>query len=173
MKKIINNILHRIKEDSLSRRKETAVRKAVYKELKSVKSALVIWSVCGDQADWLKKLADNFREVKFDKLCFMPAKEEFSAPADALVLRKEDLGFGGKISNEGLPAILAKPYDLLIDFSTEGNTILNYVALNSKAMCKVGMEHEGGEYDLIIQGVAKPLVFIDRLKEVLSEIKEY
>lgn len=173
MKKIINNIIHRIKEDSLSKRKETVERQAVYKGLKSIKSALVIWSVCKEQADWLKKLTVDFPAVKFDKLCYVPAKEELSAPADALVLRNEDLGFGGKILNEGLPAVLAKRYDILIDFSTESNTILNYVSLNSKAMCKVSMEHEGGGYDLIIKGVAEPLAFIDKLKEILSEIKEY
>lgn len=173
MKKIINNILHRIKEDSLSKRKDSVERQAVYKELKSVKNALVIWSACGTQAGWLKKLAADFKEVKFDRLCYMPAKGEVSAPADALVIRNEDLGFGGKILNEGLPAILAKRYDLLIDFSTEANPILNYVLLNSQAMCKVGIGREGGEYDLIIGGVAEPLAFIDRLKEVLSEIKEY
>lgn len=114
MKKIINNILHRIKEDSLAKRKDSVERQAVYKELKSVKNALVIWSACVPQADWLKKLAVDFKEVKFDRLCYMPAKGEVSAPADALVIRNEDLGFGGKILNEGLPAILAKRYDLLI-----------------------------------------------------------
>lgn len=173
MKKIINNIFHRIKEDSLSKRKGAVERQVTYKELKSVKSALVLWSVCGEQAAWLKKLETNFKEVKFDKLCYVPGKENGSAPADALALRNEDLGFGGKILNESLPAILAKRYDLMVDLSTEANVVLNYVSLNSKAMCKVGMGREGGEYDLIIKGVAEPLVFIDRLKEVLSEIKEY
>ena len=164
MKKIISNILYRIKEDSLSKRREAGERQAVYKELKSIKSALVLWSVCDRQTAWLKELAVKFKEVKFDKLCYMPMKEETPAP---------DLGFGGKITHEDLPAILAKRYDLLIDLSTEENKILNYVLLKSKAMCKVGMRHEGGKYDLIIEGVAEPLAFIDRLKEVLSEIKEY
>lgn len=173
MKKIISNILYRIKEDSLSKRREAGERQAVYKELKSIKSALVLWSVCDRQTAWLKELAVMFKEVKFDKLCYMPMKEETPALADALVLRNEDLGFGGKITHEDLPAILTKRYDLLIDLSTEENKILNYVLLKSKAMCKVGMRHEGGEYDLIIEGVAEPLAFIDRLKEVLSEIKEY
>lgn len=173
MKKIINNILHRIKEDSLSKRKDVGERQAVYKELKSIKNALVIWSACEGQADWLAKLEVNFQGVVFDKLCYVPAREGVAVPADALVFRNEDLGFGGKILNPNLPVILAKRYDLLIDLSAEANVILNYVLLNSKALCKVGMGREGGEYDLMIKGVAEPLVFIDRLKEVLSEIKEY
>lgn len=173
MKKIINNILHRIKEDSLSKRKESVERQATYKDIKSIKSALVIWSACSEQANWLKKLAANFKDVEFDKLCYVQEKDGVSAPVDALALRNEDLGFGGKILNESLPAILAKRYDLLVDLSTESNVILNYVSLNSRALCKVGMGHEGGECDLVIKGVAEPLVFIDKLKEVLSEIKEY
>lgn len=173
MKKILNNIIHRIKEDSLAKRQEAVVRRTEYKELKSIKTGLVIWSANSGQAECLNKLSVGLKGVKFDRLCYMSPKESDSEPANALVLRNEDLGFGGKIQNTRLPEVLNCPYDLLVDLSTESNVQLNYVLLNSQALCKIGMNREGGTHDVVIDGVSAPLQFIDKLIEILSDIKEY
>lgn len=173
MKKILNNIFHRIKEDSLARRKDAAERHSEYKDLKSVKTGLVIWYASEQQNDWLKKLSECFKEVEFDKLCYMPAKEGIPDPVNTLVLRNDDLGFGGKIAQEQLPGMLERKYDILVDLSTESNVLLNYVLLNSRASCKVGMDREGGERDIVIDGVTEQLTFIDKLAGILSEIKRY
>lgn len=173
MKKIFNNIIHRIKEDSLAKRQEAVARRTEYKELKSIKTGLVIWSANSGQIECLDKLAAGLKGVKFDRLCYMSPKECDSEPVNTLVLRNEDLGFGGKIQNNRLPEMLNCPYDLLVDLSTESNVQLNYVLLNSQALCKIGMNREGGAYDIVIDGVSAPLPFIDKLIEILSDIKEY
>lgn len=173
MKKILNNIIHRIKEDSLAKRRESVERRSEYKGVKSVKTGLVIWSADSRQAEWLERLSSGLKEVKFDRLCYIPPKEDISMPVDVLVLRNEDLGFGGKIQNSQLPEVLNRSYDVLVDLSTEPNVLLNYVLLNSRALCKIGMNREGGERDIMIDGVSTPLMFIDKLTEILSDIKEY
>lgn len=173
MKKILNNIIHRIKEDSLVKRQESVVRSSEYKELKSVRTGLIVWSVAEGQADWLKKISEYLPEVKFDKLCYMPSKSAVPELLGAFVIKNEDLGFGGKILNSKLPDVLERQYDLLIDLSTESNVLLNYVLLSSKALCKVGMNRSCGERDITIEGVSEPLEFIDKLVEILSSIKKY
>ncbi len=44
MKKIINNILYRFKEDSLAKRTELVGRTISYKELKEIKTCLVFYT---------------------------------------------------------------------------------------------------------------------------------
>lgn len=173
MKKILNNIIYKIKEDSLVKRQGSVERCSEYKGLKSVRTGLIIWSGADEQAEWLEKISECLRDVKFDKLCYMPPKVTAPNPVNALIIKNEDLGFGGKILNTQLPDLLGRQYDLLIDLSTESNTLLNYVLLNSKALCKVGMNRDGGERDITIVGVSQQLEFIDKLTEVLSGIKEY
>lgn len=171
--KIIDNILHRIKEDSLSKKTDTAERVLEYKELAAIKTCLVFWVADYEQSVWLKKLADKLKGVKMDKLCFIPKGVEAIISDDIISIRNEDLSFGGKIQNDRLPAVITKEYDLLIDLSTLSNGLIVHCLTNSLAHCKVGMKKEGFEADIIIDEVSDPLVFIDELFAFLSKIKNY
>ena len=173
MKKIFNNILHRIKEDSLSKRKDLATRDVEYHELKDIKKYLVFWTADAEQDNWLKRLAEIFREAKMDKLCFVAADGEMRESTDQVIMKKEDLGFGGKIQNERLLELLERHYDLLIDLTPSSSVLGNYVLTNSRAKCIIGMKKDGGVGDLIIDGASGQMDFIEKLKTVLSEIKKY
>lgn len=171
--KIIDNILHRIKEDSLSKKTDITGRVLEYQELATIKTCLVFWVADHEQSVWLKKLTDKLKGVKTDKLCFIPKGFEEITSADIISIRNEDLGFGGKIQNDRLPAVIAKEYDLLIDLSTLSNGLIVHCLTNSRAHCKVGMKKEGFEADIIIDEISDPLVFIDKLFELLSKLKKY
>lgn len=171
--KIINNILHRIKEDSLAKRSDGAVRVAEYKELWEIRSCLVFWVADAEQEVWLKKVAKKLDGVKIDKLCYIPKDYTGACAAGAVCVRNEELGFGGKILNDCLPEVLGRTYDLLIDLSVAGNGLVNYCLNHSAARCKTGMSKEGFEADIIIDEVSDPAVFIDTLFEVIANIKKY
>lgn len=172
MKKIINHILHRLKEDSLSKKSGGKERIMEYKNLKEMKSGLVFWTVASEQQQWLKAIAEKFPGIKFDKLCFVPDETEIPVAADIVTFRKEELGFGGKIQNEYLHALLDKEYDLLIDLTTAPGALINYVLTNTRAHCITGWKKGGGIADIVVEGGNEPLSFINELSILLAEIKK-
>lgn len=173
MKKIINNILHRFKEDSLAKRKELKDRKVEYKGLKDIHTCLVFWIAGEEDKGALKNLYEQMKHVEFDKLCFVKEGAEFLEADNVVTLRNEDLGFGGKIQNERLYSLLSREYDLLIDLTGTSNVMINYVLTNSQAACIAAMKKEGGTADFIVDGVAGQKEFIDRLIELLAQINKY
>lgn len=173
MKKIINNILHRLKEDSLVRRQDKTLREKEYKELKDIKKCLVFWVTDPEERKWLKEVSAIFKGARIDRLCFVPAGVEILETDDTVVMRNEDLGFGGKIQNEKLLKILEKKYDLLIDLTPVSSVLGNYVLHNTQTMCIAGMKKENSEADLVIDGVNGPMDFIEKLANILSQIKKY
>lgn len=173
MKKIINNILHRFKEDSLAKRTGLVNRVLEYPERQDIKKCLVFWMENPEAANWLKALSATFQNVKIDKLCFVPDEWEGEAEGDFVIMKNEDLGFGGKIQNERLLEILECPYDLMIDLSTETTVMGDYVLSNNRAKCIATMKKENAKGDLIIDGVRNPVDFIEKLNNFLSEIKKY
>lgn len=173
MKKLINNIIHRFKEDSLARRKGATDRAVEYQELKSIRKCLVFWVADEDEDSWLKNMLEVFRGVKLDKLCFLPAGGEMAESGNLVIMRNEDLGFGGKIQNERLMKILDCPYDLLVDLTTESSVLGNYVLTNNQAKCIVGMKKENGVADILIDGTSGPVDFIQKLSALLSEVNRY
>ena len=106
MKKILNNLLHRLKEDSLNKRVGNSTREVEYKEKREIKTCLVFWSADTDQNKWFRKLESDFAGVKMDKLCFIPDGIEMLETDDLVAVRNADLGFGGKIRNGRLIAML-------------------------------------------------------------------
>ncbi len=108
MKKIINNILYRFKEDSLAKRTELVGRTISYKELKEIKTCLVFYTAGEEPQAGIEILKKKMPGVKFVKLCFVPAGIEVTESDNLVVFRYEELGFGGKIQNERLYKELSK-----------------------------------------------------------------
>lgn len=173
MKKILNNILHRFKEDSLAKRKGRTERPLEFKNLKDLKKVMVLWTDSPECRGWQKKLTESLKHVKIDKVCFIPQESNMLETDDLVALRNEDIGFGGKIQNERVLALMNREYDLAIDLTQVSNTYINYVLMNSKAACIVGMKKEGGVADIVIDGPTQPIDLISKLIEVLSGINAF
>lgn len=173
MRKIIDNILYRWKEDVLVKRTRKVTRKVAYKELEEITSCLVFWTADTGKNIWYKKLQEAFKRVKVDKLCFLPAGIEMLETDDMVVLRNEDLKFKGVIENQRLSALMQKKYDLLIDFTAYSNALIDYVLTITDAGYIVGMKKENSKADIIIDGVTEPGEFIRQLTGILSAIKKY
>lgn len=173
MKKIITNIIHRFKEDSLLKRVNRTGRKVEYKDKKEIKKCLVFWTMAPEQELWLEKTVVCFPGVKIDKLCFIPTGAGEVKTEGMVSMRKEDLGFGGKIQNPHLHHLLTQKYDLLLDLNLTSNALINYVLTNSQASCIMAMKKENGIADVVINGVSEPLQFIERASEMLAETNTY
>lgn len=173
MKQIIHKIFHRMKEDSLV--KKTAERRRIkeYPGTGALKSCLVVWCANDRQTDYLIQLEKKLPGIKLDKICFLPEGYQALQLDCVTYVKSEELGFGGKILNEQLPALLDKEFDLLVDLSEGPNVMIEYILKNSLAKCKVGMKKENFEADLMLDGVAGVPEFIDKLFEVLAKLKKY
>ena len=151
MKKILNNLLHRLKEDSLNKRVGNSTREVEYKEKREIKTCLVFWSADTDQNKWFRKLESDFAGVKMDKLCFIPDGIEMLETDDLVAVRNADLGFGGKIRNGRLIAMLGCKYDLFIDLNKETTALIKFV----------------------IDEVTEPFGLVNKLNVILSGINKY
>lgn len=173
MKQIIHKIFHRIKEDSLV--KKTAERKRVkeYPELHAIKSAVVVWCAHENQDSLLKQLHRKLPQVKWEKICFLPEGYQTLQLDHVTYVKDEELGFGGKILNDSLSALLDRDFDLLVDLSEGQNVMVDYILKNSRAKCKAGMRKENFEADLMIDGAADAGDFIEKLFVVLAQLKKY
>ncbi|MDE7074960.1 MAG: hypothetical protein K2O69_07970 [Odoribacter sp.] len=173
MKKIISNLLHRFKEDSLAKRTGLVNRVSEYPEREGIKKCLVFWMENPEAANWLKALSATFKDVKIDKLCFVADDWEGEEKDGVVVLKSADLGFGGKIQNAHVLEILERPYDLLVDLTAESTVMGDYVLSNNQAKCIATMKKENAKGDLIIAGSRNPIDFIEKLNNFLSEVKKY
>ena len=163
MKKILNNLLHRLKEDSLNKRVGNSTREVEYKEKREIKTCLVFWSADTDQNKWFRKLESDFAGVKMDKLCFIPDGIEMLETDDLVAVRNADLGFGGKIRNG----------HLFIDLNKETTALIKFVLQHTQASCIVGMKKEGGVADIVIDEVTEPFGLVNKLNVILSGINKY
>ena len=173
MKKIINNILSRLKEDSLAKRIELEGRTVSYKELDKIRTCLLFYPAGGEPKLAIDVLRKKMPEVKFGKLCFVPSGMEITEAEDVVFFRYEELGFGGKIQNERLHKELAKEYDLLVDFTVDCNVMTQFVLNNSRAHCIVGMKREGAVGEILIDGVKEQQDFAVKLTHLLAGINSY
>ncbi len=169
--KMIDNMLTRMKEKALAKTITDRRREVEYKNLSDVKSCLVCWTANANQLVWLKTLKSKMKDVEIERLCYISQGYEMIESDDMVCVRNENLGFGGKIQNDRLQAILAKKYDMLIDLSVKSNVMINYMVTTSQAKCKIGMKREGIDTDIVIDGGLEPLLFIENMFEILSRLK--
>ena len=111
--------------------------------------------------------------VKMDKLCFIPDGIEMLETDDLVAVRNADLGFGGKIRNGRLIAMLGCKYDLFIDLNKETTALIKFVLQHTQASCIVGMKKEGGVADIVIDEVTEPFGLVNKLNVILSGINKY
>lgn len=173
MKQIIKHIFHRMKEDSLARKMTEAQREKKYQSLHRIKNGLVFWVAGSEEGSWLKAVREKFSEVEVDKMCFVPPNYPGILTEDVIYIKTEDLAFGGKIMNDKLLQALEKSYDFFIDLTTESNVLIDYVLKNSRAKCKISMPKDNFEADIVLEGSKDPIVFINELSGMLSDLKEY
>ena len=133
----------------------------------------MFWSADTDQNKWFRKLESDFAGVKMDKLCFIPDGIEMLETDDLVAVRNADLGFGGKIRNGRLIAMLGCKYDLFIDLNKETTALINFVLQHTQASCIVGMKKEGGVADIVIDEVTEPFGLVNKLNVILSGINKY
>ena len=133
----------------------------------------MFWSADTDQNKWFRKLESDFAGVKMDKLCFIPDGIEMLETDDWVAGRNADLGFGGKIRNGRLIAMLGCKYDLFIDLNKETTALIKFVLQHTQASCIVGMKKEGGVADIVIDEVTEPFGLVNKLNVILSGINKY
>jgi len=120
---------------------------------------------------FVNEIAEVFGVEKcaIDIVYYHPDKKE-AALMSELVYTDSELGFKGKVKNEGVTHFINKSYDGLLNFYNEDKLLLNLVAVQSKAKFKIGF---AGIYEGVNDfSVTTQLDYIDvfsfELKKYLS-----
>ena len=100
---------------------------------------------------------------------YHPNKKE-AALMSELVYTDSELGFKGRIQNEGVTHFINKSYDGLLNYYNEDILLLNLVAVQSKAKFKMGFSggYEGVNDFSVTTGLNNIEVFSFELKKYLS-----
>ncbi len=163
--------------------KNRALKKGLETELKKRKPntgikqlntlAVLIDASNGVNIVSLVKVADELG-VKSANLKVVAYKEDYNEKegnlGEANYFNDKGVGNTGAIKSGFLQDFLSKEYDVLINFYTENNLLINYVAAASKAKFKIGFgEVDHRINDLVIESAnGNTNLFIAELKKYLK-----
>lgn len=89
----------------------------------------------------------------------------------AIRVSEGDISLSGKLVNARLREIIHFSHDLLIDLSSSPDSIGDYLLKSSRAKCKIGMEREGFQGDIIFEGIKEIESLQARLNDLLGKVK--
>jgi len=164
------------------------IRDAAFHNYSTAKSAAVLFDASKQQElsavrKYIKELEN--KGLKVDALGYENAKEisDFNqAHANIIYISNKELNWYLKPNSEDALAFMEKPFDILIDLSTETEFSIQYLVALSKAQFKVGCvktaknpkEKEINYYDFMLQlNERKELSFLlKQLEHYLGLIKK-
>jgi len=91
-----------------------------------------------------------------------------NSPYSTPVISDRDLGWGGKIENSYALEFLSREYDLLINYYTEENLLLQLMTVKARARMKVGFAEVDKNLNDLILGTS-----IEDFKSFKKELKKY
>lgn len=90
----------------------------------------------------LLKRLDKLTQSSENKLVVFAEKRADQSAEDLLYMSKTDFSLFGNLKNEAVKNLIEQPFGLLISYYTSENVFLNFVATQSKAAFKVGIDHK-------------------------------
>lgn len=173
MKKFIDGMIHSLKEKALSRCHDAVDRNVRYVELAHVKSCLAFSTADEEGKKAVAYLAKKLGNVKMDKLYVVEEETDMVETDNLVLLKKEDLSFGGRIRNERFEAMCGRKYDMLVDLTMLSTPVVKYVYAHTRAAMIAGMKKEGSGADVVVAPAENVTDFVNKLVEVLGTIKQY
>ena len=91
-----------------------------------------------------------------------------NSPYSTPVFSDKDLGWKGNIENSYALEFLSGEYDVLVNYYTDNNLLLNLMSIKTKARIKVGFKEVGTDFNDLILDVP-----ISNFKTFKAELKKY
>jgi len=97
-----------------------------------------------------------------------------NSPYSTPVFSDKDLGWNGTIENSYVLEFLSREYDMLVNYYTEENLLLQLMSVQTKARVRVGFKEVDAKYnDLILDTSIKDFnTFKQELKKYLKVLNE-
>lgn len=97
-----------------------------------------------------------------------------NSPYATPVFSSKDLGWKGEIENSYVLEFLSREYDMLVNYFTEENLLLQILSVKTKARIRVGFNEVDAKYnDLILDTPIKDFItFKQELKKYLKVLNE-
>jgi hypothetical protein len=171
---MFENFTRNLKRSRLSRKSPREGREVSFQNLETARACLVF----GLERDLPVAMVETLRamlsgKMKVDVLILKESKETSTggAVSGATYAREEDISLSGKFLGARLQEMMRFPYDLLVDLSGAADRVGDYLLRSSRAKCKVGMERDGFQCDIVVEGARETGDFPARLRELLCQIK--
>lgn len=173
MKKFFDGVINSLKEKALSKCNDRVDRVVQHVELKNVKRCLVFAMADEEGRKAVAALMRRLGNVQVDKLYVVEEETDMIEDEHMVLLKKEDLSFGGKIKNEFFERLCGLKYDLAVDLTMLTTPVVKYVFSHIQASFIAGMKKEECGADLVVEPVRDVTDFVNKLVEVLGNIKRY
>lgn len=164
-----------LKRKRLATTKIIFERKLSFHNFRTARNCLLFWmngDIVSEEAMKLKGVLA--RSMETTVLVFSPLKKKLERDIrEAVYVNEDSVSFGGRFVDDKLKKIVGNSFDLLIDLSVKKDSFGDYIVRNSRAKCKIGMERDGFENDIVLDGVKGIEDFTGRLNDLLSNIKTY
>ncbi|MDR1414802.1 MAG: hypothetical protein LBI96_03235 [Odoribacteraceae bacterium] len=170
---MFDNFKKNLKKSRLARRSFRVDRELSFQNFQTARTCLVF----GVGGAVPASLLERSRAVLAGKVKVEMLILEVGEPAargrnaGAVYVNEEDVSLSGRFVNARLHEMVHFSYDLLIDLSSGPDSVGDYILRSSRAKCKIGMEREGFQCDIVFEGSNATGAFPDRLGELLSGVK--
>ena len=150
-------------------------RKLSFHNFKTARNCL-LFGVYGDVTEEemlrLKALLESYMDVSLLFFSSLKCEREKNL-TDAIYANETSISFWGSFTDCLLKKTVENSFDLLIDLSMKRNNFGDYILRHSRAKCKIGMERDGFECDIVFDQVNGMEDFTKRVCNLLSHINAY
>jgi hypothetical protein len=171
---MFENFKKNLKKSRLAKRPAHVERELSFQNYRTARACLLFGVEGGVPVASLEKLRDMLAgKMKVEVLILEGEKEQQATEKvkGAVYASEADVSLSGKFVNARLHEMMHFSYDLLIDLSRGPDDVGDYLLRFSRAKCKIGMERDGFQCDVVFEGVGEVELLQERLNELLGKIK--
>ncbi|MDR2413622.1 MAG: hypothetical protein LBD64_01380 [Odoribacteraceae bacterium] len=170
---MFENFKKKLKRNRLARRPVHAPRDLSFQNFQTARACLLFGIDGESSAAEIETLAKTLGgRMKVEVLILDGDPDAATDRVEGAVYASEgDVSLSGKFMNTRLDEMIRFPYDLLVDLSRGASSVGDYLLKSSVAKCKIGMERDGFQCDIVFEGVEGLEELEHRLNELLEKIK--
>ena len=169
----MSSIIRKLKVRQLSRAHHCIVRELRYKELKDVRSCLLVVKANSASIADVHYLISQLPGVAFSILYWGKPSDPVVESEHLVYLQNHNLSLSGRIKHPYFEQLMSSDYDLAIDLTFKDNDLIRFLLSQVRAGFIVGAENGCGMADMLLPSDQDGSAFIDNLLEILKHLKTY
>ncbi|MDR0766818.1 MAG: hypothetical protein LBF09_07795 [Odoribacteraceae bacterium] len=173
---MFENFKKKLKRNRLAKRTTRASRELSFQNFQTARSCLLFCIDGERQAGEIERLRDMLSGKTRVEILILEGDAGHPATGTiegAVRASDKDISLSGKFVNARLHEMMHFSHDLLVDLSRGACSVGDYLLASSAAKCKIGMERDGFQCDIVFEGIKEVDELQGRLNELLEKIKTH